>query len=117
MKGDIAVIKTGDDYPYPYNHNFPHYHRLVEGNYLELHKEEKDNDVYHIDYQKAAVLSPFLVVRNRSTPKIVHEMKYGKLVPIDLQVAMYIKYCASLLMKCNVFISKFSYFFHSDKVC
>ena len=56
QEGDIAVIKTGDDHPYyllkllrdpfeteatisdDYNHEFPPFLRVVEGNYFELHK-------------------------------------------------------------------------------
>ena len=59
QEGDIAVIKTGDDHPYyplkllrdafeteatishDYNHEFPSFLRMVEGNYFELHKSRK----------------------------------------------------------------------------
>ena len=77
LKGDIAVIKTGDDHPYyllkltkdpyetqetitdSYNHKFPPYHTVIEGNYLELHKEQKDSDLYYVDYRKTALISAF----------------------------------------------------------
>ena len=64
-KGDTGVIKTGDDDSHHYllkltkdpqetehtvcdgyNHKFPPYHWTKEGNYLDLHKEQKNNDVY-----------------------------------------------------------------------
>ena len=57
--GDIAVIKTGDDFQYylfklistpfelqeqttdHYNHKFPPFHRVVEENYLEVHRNKQ----------------------------------------------------------------------------
>ena len=64
-KGDTDVIKTGDDDSHHYllkltkdphetehavcdgcNHKFPPYQWTKEGNYLDLHKEQKNNDVY-----------------------------------------------------------------------
>ena len=65
-KNDIAVIKTADDHPYyllqlssshyqtlnevtDYGHCLPPQHRVVEGNYLEVHKDNNDNSVYYID--------------------------------------------------------------------
>ena len=98
LKGDIAVIKTGDDHPYyllkltkdpyetqetitdSYNHYFPLYHRVIEGNYLELHKEQKYSDLYYVDYHKAAIISAFAVIGNRLMPEILNEKKNGKLV-------------------------------------
>ena len=77
LKGDIAVIKTGDDHPYyllkltkdpyetqetitdSYNHKFPPYHRVIVGNYLQFHKEQKDSDLYYVDYRKTALISAF----------------------------------------------------------
>ena len=98
LKGDIAVIKTGDDHPYyllkltkdpyetqetitdSYNHKFPPYHRVIEGNYLELHKEQKDSDLYYVDYRKTALISAFAVIRNCPMSEIINEKKNGKLV-------------------------------------
>ena len=66
--GDIAVIKTGDDHPYyllkllrdpfetettvsdDYIHEFPPLHRVVEGNYFEIHKTSNEGDIYYIDW-------------------------------------------------------------------
>ena len=77
LKGDIAVIKTGDDHPYyllkltkdpyetqetitdSYNHKFPPYHRVIVGNYLQFQKEQKDSDLYYVDYRKTALISAF----------------------------------------------------------
>ena len=98
LTGDIAVIKTGDDHPYyllkltkdlyetqetvtdSYNHKFPPYHRVIEGNYLELQKEQKDSDLYYVDYHKTAMVSAFAVIGNCPMPEIIHEKKNGKLV-------------------------------------
>ena len=98
LKGDIAVIKTGDDHPYyllklmkdpyetqetitdSYNHKFPLYHRVIEGNYLELHKEQKYSDLYYVDYHKTAMISAFAVIGNCLMPEIMNEKKNGKLV-------------------------------------
>ena len=98
LKGDIAVIKTGDDHPYyllkltkdpyetqetitdSYNHKFPPYHRVLEGNYLELHKEQKDSDLCYVDYRKTAMISAFAVIGNCPMPEIINEKKNGKLV-------------------------------------
>ena len=66
--GDIIVIKICDNHPYYllnltkypyetdetvcncYNHKFLPYHQVLEDNYLDLGKEQEDNDVYYIDY-------------------------------------------------------------------
>ena len=82
-KGDIAVIKTGDDYPYyllkltdppfvttdnvvdDYNHEFPANHRVVKGNYLEVQKEMNDGStLYYVDKTRQAMVSEFSVVGN-----------------------------------------------------
>ena len=90
LKGDIAVIKTGDDHPYyllkltkdpyetqetitdSYNHKFPPYHRVIEGNYLKLHKEQKDSDLH---YRKTAMISAFAVIGNYPMPEIIMKRK------------------------------------------
>ena len=63
-----------------YNHKSPPYHRVVEDNYLELYKDQKDNDVYYIDYGKIAIISSFAVLEIILDVEIVHEMKYVKLI-------------------------------------
>ena len=99
LKGEIAVIKKGDDHPYyllkltkdayenqetitdSYNHKFPLYHRVIEGNYLDLHKEQKNSDLYYVvDYRKEAMISAFAVIGNCPMPEIINEKKNGKLV-------------------------------------
>ena len=67
LKGDIAVIKTGllkltkdlyetqETITDSYNDKFPPDHRVIEGNYLELHREQKDSDLYYVDYRKTAI--------------------------------------------------------------
>ena len=75
QEGDIAIIKTGDDYQYyllkltsnpyelqelttdDYNHKFPPFHRVVAGNYLEIHKEQSDGNLYYVDYKRTALIS------------------------------------------------------------
>ena len=94
--GDFAVIKTGDDHPYyllmltsepyetlsettdDYKHTFLAWHRVVEGNYLEQHRETADGNLYYIDYKHKALLSAFCVVRNCPTPPTITEKKRGK---------------------------------------
>ena len=118
LKGDIAVIKTGDDHPYyllkltkdpyetqetitdSYNYKFPPYHTAIEGNYLELHKEQKDSDLYCVDYRKTAMISAFGVIGNFPMPEIINEKKNGKLVAMyvissDIHQALYELVCAN----------------------
>ena len=82
QNGDIAVIKTGDDHPYyllkltkesyeteelvkdDYGHDFPPQHRVVEGHYLEIHKTNKEGDLYYLDENRTAIISAFAVVGN-----------------------------------------------------
>ena len=96
IKGDIAVIKTGDDHPYyllkltsspyetvseitdDYRHTFPPYHRVVEGNYLEVFKECSDGSLYYVDVKQKAIVSGFCVVGNCPTLPTVTKKKYGK---------------------------------------
>ena len=95
VKGDIAVIKT-DDHPYyllkltsppyetvseitdDYRHTFPPYHRVVEGNYLEVFKECSDGSLYYVDVKQKAIVSAFCVVGNSPTLPTVTEKKCGK---------------------------------------
>ena len=65
-----------------YNHTFPPFQQLVKGNYLELHKDQEDNDVYYIDYGKRAIVSYFGVLGIILHVEILHEMKYVKLPPV-----------------------------------
>ena len=96
VKGDIAVIKTGDDHPCyllkltsspyetvseitdDYRHTFPPYHPVVEGNYLEVFKELSDGSLYYVDAKQKAIVSAFCVVGNCSTLPTVTEKKRGK---------------------------------------
>ena len=116
LKGDIAVIKTGDDHPYyllkltkdpyetqetitdSYNHKFPPYHTVIEGNYLELHKEQKDSDLYYVDYCKTAVISAFAVTGNCPIPEMINEKKNGKLVAMYVIIVTYIRHCVNLFV-------------------
>ena len=76
------MIKTGDDHSYyllkltkdpyetdeevidDYNHTFPPNHKVVEGNYFEVHKEIKDGELQYIDFKSKAIISAFCVVGN-----------------------------------------------------
>ena len=37
---------------------------MIEGNYLEQHKEAVGGDLYHIDYKHKVLLSTFCVIGN-----------------------------------------------------
>ena len=96
IKGDIAVIKTGDDHPYyllqltsspydrvseitdDYRHAFLPYHHVVEGNYLEVFKERSDGSLYYVDVKHKAIVSAFFVIGNSPTLPTVTEKKRGK---------------------------------------
>ena len=102
VKGDIAVIKTGDDHPCyllkltsspyetvseitdDYRHTFLPYHRVVEGNYLEVFKECSDCSLYHVDVKQKAIVSAFCVIENCSTLPTVTEKKCGKNIEMFL---------------------------------
>ena len=93
LPSDIAVIKTGDDYAYyllkltsspyetesevtdDYSHTFPPFHRVVEGNYLEVFTETSDGNVYYVDVKHKAVISAFCVVGNCPTPPTVKDRR------------------------------------------
>ena len=97
QKGDIAVIKTGDDHPYyllkltkepyeteelvrdDYGHDFPPFHRVIEGHYLELHKALKEGDVYYLDEQRTAVISAFAVVGNCPLLETLSQKRRGQI--------------------------------------
>ena len=96
VKGDIAVIQTGDDHPYyllkltsspyemvseitdDYRHTFPPYHCVVEGNYLEVFKERSNGSLYYVDVKQKAIVSAFYVVGNCPTLPTVTEKKCEK---------------------------------------
>ena len=96
-KDDIAVIKTGDDHSYyllklssspceteseitdDYHPTFPPYHRVVEGNYFEVHKESNDGTIfYYVDYKRKAIISAFCVMENCPLPTTITEKRRGK---------------------------------------
>ena len=97
QKGDIAVIKTGDDHPYyllkltkepyeteelvrdDYGHDFPPFHRVIEGHYLELHKALKEGDVYYLDEQRTAIISAFAVVGNCPLLETLSQKRRGQI--------------------------------------
>ena len=101
-QGDLAVIKTGDDYPYyllqvtspPYetvsevkddfNHTIPPYHRVIEGNYLEVHKETVNGTLYYIETSKKAIISTFCIVGNCPLPQLVPTKKSKKMIDMFL---------------------------------
>ena len=72
--------QTTDDY----KHTFPPFHRVVEGNYLEQHKETSDGSLYYIDYKHTALISAFCVVGNCPMPPTITEEKRGKEVEMFL---------------------------------
>ena len=80
QEGNFAVIKIGDDHQYhllrlisaPYElqeqttddhkHTFPPLHCVVEGNYLEKHKETAGGNLYYIDYKRKALISALIMI-------------------------------------------------------
>ena len=96
--GYIAVIKTGDDFPYyllklseapfettdtvldDYNHSFPPNHRVVKGNYLEMHKDLTDGTLYYVDETRQAIISAFCVVGNCPEPPHTSGQRRGKTI-------------------------------------
>ena len=45
-----------------------------------FHKEQKDSDLYDVDYHKTAMISAFAVIGNFPMLEIINEKKNGKLV-------------------------------------
>ena len=72
--------QTTDDY----KHTFPPLHCVVEGNYLEKHKETAGCNIYYIYYKHKVLISAFYVVGNCPTPPTITEKKQGKEVEIFL---------------------------------
>ena len=81
QEGDIAVIRSGDEYhPYyllkldgnpfetedditnKYKHTFPSHHRVIQGHYLESFKEIRDGELYHLETRFVALVSSLCVV-------------------------------------------------------
>ena len=81
FKNDIAVINLGDDVftyylmvlnedPYEttkvtiddYRHTLPPNHRVIKGNYLELHTDDKDGFIYYVEKKKGAIVSSLCVI-------------------------------------------------------
>ena len=80
FKDDMAVINSGDDVftyylmvlnqdPYEttkvttddYRHTLPPKHRVIKGNYLELHTDDKDGFIYYVEKKKEAIVSSLCV--------------------------------------------------------
>ena len=59
-------------------------HCMIEGNYLEQHKEAAGGNLYYIDYKSKALISAFCVVENYSTPPTITEKKGSKEVEMFL---------------------------------
>ena len=95
QQGDVAVIKTGDDHPYyllkvtslfetesevtdDYRHTFPPAHRVVEGHYLEIHRETNNGTVYYVDQTRKALISAFCIVGNCPELPTTLQRKCGK---------------------------------------
>ena len=102
QEGDFAVIKTGDDHAYyllklisspyetdsevtdDYKHTFPPFQSVVEGNYLEVHKETSNGNIYYIDTKRKALISTFCVVGNCPEPPTITVKKGRKDVEMFL---------------------------------
>ena len=57
---------------------------MVEGNYLEKHKETAGGNIYYIYCKHKALISAFYVVGSCLTPPTITEKKRGKEVEIFL---------------------------------
>ena len=56
---------------------FPPLHCMIEGNYLEQHKEIAGGNLHYIYYKSKALISAFCIVRNYSTPPTITEKKWS----------------------------------------
>ena len=79
VKGDIAIIRAGDDHNYylaklttiiyeteesekdDYNHEMPAHHKVITCSYLEVHKDIKEGTIYYIEQKKKAVISAYCI--------------------------------------------------------
>lgn len=79
-RGDIAIVKTGNDYlyylvkltcdpcttesdtKYDYNHTYPTQHRIVIGNYPEIHQDTKDGTISYLENKWKAIISCFSII-------------------------------------------------------
>ena len=53
---------------------------MVEGNYLEVHKEQASGVSYYVDYKKKALISAFCVVGNCPSLPTSTEKRKGKMM-------------------------------------
>ena len=65
-------------------HTFPPVYFMVQGNYLDQHKEEAGGNLYYIGYKCRAVISAFCIVGNCQTPPIITDKKWSKEVEMFL---------------------------------
>ena len=91
QEGDVAVIRSGDEYhPYyllklncnpfettgtmdDYRQEFPSNHRVIQGHYLECFREVKEGDIYFVEMKYTAIISSLCV--NGVCPDFVTTMK------------------------------------------
>ena len=95
---DIVIICTGDPYypcylvklnsdPYltttqiiaDHRHTFPPDHRVVKGHYLEIHREDKECDVYFVDTSKQDIVSGYCIIGICPVTKEVREKRKGEM--------------------------------------
>ena len=57
---------------------------MVEGNYLERHKEITGENLYYIDYKCQALISAFCIIGYCPTPPTMTDKKRNKEVEIFL---------------------------------
>ena len=95
--GDIAVIRSGDEYhpfyllklndnPFEtvenitddYHHSFPMGHRVIKGNYLELFKEGRDGEIFFLDTKHEAIVSSLCILGICPELEVVFEKRRGK---------------------------------------
>ena len=66
------------------NHTFPPLHCMIEGNYLEQHKEAEGGNLYYIDYTRKVVIYAFCIVENFPAPPTINEENWSKEVKMFL---------------------------------
>ena len=107
--GDIAVIRSGDEYhPFyllklthsrhlmttdNYKHTFPKQHRVFQGNYFESFKEARNGEIYYLDTKYTAIISSLCVVGTCPELNAIKQRRKGNdkemfFVSFDLQNAL-----------------------------
>ena len=109
VKGDIAIICTGDDQNYylakliiniyetkeyekdDNNHEIPAQQKVIACSYLEVHKDIKEGTIYCTEQKKNAMTSTYCVARVFQTLKIYQEKCRGSTQDIMYIMKKYVE--------------------------